>query len=180
MDGGVTQMTSASWQISRFHNAIENWFRYKGCSFDVKTYDRFERNYAKGNQKSSTAEVNHQLEAHGGSYRNCEKYGSIPDEPLRKDYFPEEPQSCLLSEVLASVIGVQHLDGVPVDGYSTLRRIKERFGAARAGFYCFLFLFSGGIRYRIFLILTWHEWGSEMPQWLHLLVYTHNLLTPGG
>ncbi|KAE8397203.1 hypothetical protein BDV37DRAFT_65329 [Aspergillus pseudonomiae] len=24
MDGGVTQMTSASWQISRFHNAIED------------------------------------------------------------------------------------------------------------------------------------------------------------
>ncbi|KAE8155565.1 hypothetical protein BDV40DRAFT_294231 [Aspergillus tamarii] len=108
---GVTQMTSASWQISRFHNAIEDWFRYKGRSFDVKTYDRFERKYAKWDRKSSTAEINHQLEAHGGSSRNCEKCGSIPDEPLRKDYFPEEPQSCLLSEVLASVIGVQHLDG---------------------------------------------------------------------
>ncbi|KAE8334737.1 hypothetical protein BDV24DRAFT_172016 [Aspergillus arachidicola] len=112
MDGGVTQMTSASWQISRFHDAIEDWFRYKGCSFDW-------------NRKSNTAEVNHQLEAHGDSSRNCEKCGSIPDEPLRKDYFPEEPQSCLLSEVLASVIGVQHLDGVPVDGYSNLRHVEE-------------------------------------------------------
>ncbi|KAK6810476.1 hypothetical protein RU639_013750 [Aspergillus parasiticus] len=125
MDGGVTQMTSASWQISRFHNAIEDWFRYKGRSFDAKTYDRFERKYAKWDRKSSTAEINHQLEAHGGSSRNCEKCGSIPDEPLRKDYFPEEPQSCLLREVLASVIGVQHLDGVLVDGNSNLRRIKK-------------------------------------------------------
>ncbi|GMG12999.1 unnamed protein product [Aspergillus oryzae] len=85
----------------------------------------FEVLHAKWNWKSSTAEVNHQLDAHGGSSRNCEKYGSIPDEPLRKDYFPEEPQSYLLTEVLASVICVQHLDGVPVDGYSNLRRIKE-------------------------------------------------------
>jgi hypothetical protein len=29
MEGGVTQLTSTSWQISRFH-AIEDWFRYKG------------------------------------------------------------------------------------------------------------------------------------------------------
>ncbi|KAL6232751.1 hypothetical protein BDW75DRAFT_12336 [Aspergillus navahoensis] len=41
--GGVTQLTSASWQITRFHDAIEDWFRYKGRTFDVKIYDRFKR-----------------------------------------------------------------------------------------------------------------------------------------
>ena len=112
MEGGITQLTSASWQTTRFHDAIEDWFHYNGRTFDVKIYDRFKRKYAKWNRKSSTAEINHQLEAHGGSSQNCEKCGEVPDEPLRKDYFPEEPRSCLLSEVLASVIGVQRLDGV--------------------------------------------------------------------
>ena len=35
-------------------------------------------------------EINHQLEAHQGSSQDCEKCGEVPDEPLRKDYFPEE------------------------------------------------------------------------------------------
>jgi hypothetical protein len=68
-------------------------------------------------------EINHQLEAHEGSSQDCEKCGEVPDEPLRKDYFPEGPRSSLLSEVLASVIGVGHLDGV--DGDSNARRGKK-------------------------------------------------------
>ena len=123
MEGGVTQLTSASWQTTRFYNAIEDWFRYNGRTFDVKIYDRFRRKYARWDRKSSTAAINHQLEAHGGSSQNCEQCGEIPDEPLKKDYFPEEPRSCLLSEVLASIIGVQHLDGV--DKNSTTRRGKK-------------------------------------------------------
>jgi hypothetical protein len=27
-----------------FHNAIEDWFRYNGRTFDVKIYDRFREN----------------------------------------------------------------------------------------------------------------------------------------
>lgn len=123
MEGGVTQLTPASWQIARFHGAIEDWLRYHGCAFDVKIYDRFKRKYAQWDRKSSTAEINHQLNAHGGSSRNCEKCGEIPDELLRKDYFPEGPCSCLLSEVLASVIGVQHLEGV--DENSKPQRSKK-------------------------------------------------------
>ena len=109
---GVTQLTLASWQTTCFHNTIEDWFRYNGCTFNVKMYDCFKRKYAKWDWKSSTAVINHQLEAHGGSSQNCEQCGEIPDELLRKDYFSEESRSCLLSEVLASIIGVQHLDGV--------------------------------------------------------------------
>lgn len=41
----------------------------------------------------------------------------------RKDYFPEEPRSNLLSEGLASVIGVGNLDGV--GGDSNPRRLKK-------------------------------------------------------
>lgn len=123
MEGGVTQLTSASWQISRFHNAIEDWFRCKGRTFEVNQYDRFQEANAKWERKASTVEINHQLEAHEGSSWDCEVCGEVPDEPLRKDYFPEEPRSSLLSEVLASTIGVGHLDGVDRD--SNVRRGKK-------------------------------------------------------
>lgn len=48
--------------------------------------------------------------------------------------------------------------------------VLRRFGAARAGFYCFLFLFFG--RYTVSYISDFDlaRMGSEMPQWLHLLV----------
>ena len=46
MEGGVTQLTSASWQTTRFYNAIKDWFRYNGRTFDVKLYDRFKRKCA--------------------------------------------------------------------------------------------------------------------------------------
>lgn len=123
MEGGITQLTPASWQISRFHDAVEDWFRYKGRAFNVKIYGRFKRKWAKWDRRSSTAEFNHELQAHGGSSQNCEKCGELPDEPRREDYFPEEPTSCLLSEVLASVIGVPNLDGV--DGCSKARGSKK-------------------------------------------------------
>lgn len=67
-------------------------------------------------------EINHQFESHKGSSQDCKKC-EVPDEPLRKDYFPEEPRSSLLSEVLASVIGVGNLDGV--GGDSNARRLKK-------------------------------------------------------
>ncbi|KAJ5267491.1 hypothetical protein N7478_010478 [Penicillium angulare] len=123
MEGGVTQLTSACWQISQFHNAIEDWFRFKGRTFEVDIYDRFRRAHAKWDRKDSTVEINHQLGDHEGSRQDCEKCEEVPDEPLRKDYFPEEPRSSLLSEVLASVVGVGHLDGL--DGDSNARRCKK-------------------------------------------------------
>lgn len=123
MEGGVTQLTSACWQISRFHNAIEDWFRYKGRTFEVNIYDRFRRAHAKWERKASTVEINHQLGPHESTSQGCEKCEEVPDEPLRKDYFPEEPRSSLLSEVLASVVGVGHLDGL--DGDLNARRCKK-------------------------------------------------------
>jgi hypothetical protein len=84
---------------------------------------------------------------------NCEKCAEVPDEPLRKVYFPEECRSYLLSEVIAFVIGVEHehvdsdvsrdadhedVDGVDgVYGDSSARRSKNlgSFGAAMATIY---------------------------------------------
>lgn len=85
IEGGVTQLTLASWQTTCFHNAIEDWFCYNGHTFNMKLYNRFKRKYAKWDRKSSMAVINHQLEAYRGSSQDCEQCGEIPDEPLRKD-----------------------------------------------------------------------------------------------
>lgn len=55
----------------------------------------------------------HHVKALGDSSLNCEKCAKVTDEPLRKVYFPEERRSYLLSQVLASMIGVEH---EPMDG----------------------------------------------------------------
>jgi hypothetical protein len=123
MEGGVTQLSSVCWQTSRFHNAFEDWFRYKGRTFEVNMYDRLQRAHADKEREASTVEINHQFESHKGSSQDCETCGEVPDEPLRKDYFPEEPRSSLLSEVLSSVIGVGNLDGV--GGDSNAHRLKK-------------------------------------------------------
>ncbi|KAJ5712338.1 hypothetical protein N7493_008806 [Penicillium malachiteum] len=115
MEGGVTQLTIASWQTSRFHTAVEDWFNYEGRTFEVEIYDRFQRDHSRWRRETSTLEINHQLESHEGSSQDCEKCGEVPNEPLRNDYFPEEPRSSLLSEVLASVTGVTQLDRVDED-----------------------------------------------------------------
>ncbi|KAJ5152476.1 hypothetical protein N7492_009756 [Penicillium capsulatum] len=73
MEGGVTQLTSACWQISRFHNAIEDWFQYMGRAFEVNIYDRFRRAHAKWEWKANTVEINHQPETHQGSSQDYEK-----------------------------------------------------------------------------------------------------------
>ncbi|KAJ5288141.1 hypothetical protein N7478_003827 [Penicillium angulare] len=94
-----------------------------GRTFEVDIYDRFRRAHAKWDRKDNTVEINHQLGDHEGSRQDCEKCEEVPHEPLRKDYFPEEPRSSLLSEVLASVVGVGHLD--ELDGDLNARRCKK-------------------------------------------------------
>lgn len=42
VEGVVTYLTTASWQISRFHNAVEGCFRYKGRTVEVNIYDRYQ------------------------------------------------------------------------------------------------------------------------------------------
>ncbi|KAJ5449413.1 uncharacterized protein N7458_005862, partial [Penicillium daleae] len=59
----------------------------------------------------------------GRTFEDYEKCREVPDEPLRKDYFPEEPRSSLLSKVLASVISVGNLDRVGSD--SNAYRLKK-------------------------------------------------------
>jgi hypothetical protein len=43
---------------------------------------------------------------------NCEQCENIPDEPRKYDYFSREPQAYMLNEVLTSIAGVPHIDGL--------------------------------------------------------------------
>lgn len=81
----------------------------------MEIYDRFQSAHVEWERIASTVEINHQADAHEGSSQDCEKCEEVPGEPLREDYFPEEPYKSLLSGVLASVIGVGHLHEVDRD-----------------------------------------------------------------
>lgn len=72
-------MSSVSWQISRFHNAIKDWFRYNGRTFEANMYDRFQRAHAEWEREASTVEINHQFESYERSSQDCKKCGEVPD-----------------------------------------------------------------------------------------------------
>lgn len=112
MKGGITAVDLFSWSEERFHSAIEDWFEHAGHTFDVKCYQKYDKAHRKWDRISSAIMIQHQLKNHQGDTNDCEQCGIIPDEPRKSDYFPEEPQACSLSEVLASVAGVPHIDGL--------------------------------------------------------------------
>ena len=93
----------------RFHQAVEDWFNYRGRTFDVKCYEYYSKEHKTWGSASSTKEIEHQL-SHPKSKGECEHCRSwpVPEEPKRCDFFPEEPSTYLLSEGLARVAGVSH------------------------------------------------------------------------
>lgn len=112
MEGGITSVNRFCWSVERFHSAIEDWFEYAGRTFDVKCYENYNKAHEKWSRKSSVIMIDHQLKNHEGDTENCEQCENIPDEPCKCDYFPREPRAYALSEVLASVAGVPHVDGL--------------------------------------------------------------------
>ncbi|KAF8850242.1 hypothetical protein BDZ45DRAFT_809303 [Acephala macrosclerotiorum] len=99
----------------RSHEAIEDWFNYQGRTFDVNCYKTYTKEHKTWEIESSTKEIEHQL-SHPKSEGECEHCRSwpVPEEPKRSDFFPEELSTWLLSEVLARVAGVSHIDGLPI------------------------------------------------------------------
>jgi hypothetical protein len=97
----------------RFHEAIEDWFNYQGRTFDVSCY---KAQHSTWENEFSTKGIEHQL-SHPKSEGECEKcrLWPIPEEPKWSGIFPEEPSTWLLSDVLARVAGVSHIDEFPVE-----------------------------------------------------------------
>ncbi|KUL81337.1 hypothetical protein ZTR_10422 [Talaromyces verruculosus] len=116
MEGGITSVNRFCWSVERFHSAVEDWFEYAGRTFDVECYENYNKAHEKWSRKSSVIEIEHQLKNHEGDTENCEQCENIPDEPRKCDYFPREPRACALSEVLASIAGVPHVDGLSWKG----------------------------------------------------------------
>jgi hypothetical protein len=107
----------------RFHQAIEDWFNNRGRAFDVNCYETYNREHKTWEIEFSTKEIEHQLShpKSEGEYEHCKSW-PVPEEPKRCDFFPEEPSTCLLSDVLARVAEVSHIDGLPVERVTLKQR----------------------------------------------------------
>ena len=126
MEGGITSVNSFCWSEERFHNAIEDWFKYADHTFDVKYYQNYDKAHRKWDRKSSIIIIEHQLKNHQGDTKDCEQCKNIPDEPQKCDYFLVEPWAYSLSEVLASVTGVSHIDGLIVKESKCKEKHQQR------------------------------------------------------
>jgi len=110
MAGGISPGLLGLIHIERFHAAVEEWFHNKGRTFNVENYNKYRQAHDEWEAEDSTRIIQHQL-----SHRDTEcTYGPELPEPKKSDYFPSEPSARLLSEVLASVSKVAHVDGLPV------------------------------------------------------------------
>lgn len=99
------------------HEAIEDWFKYRGRTFDVSCYDSYAKGYEEWEDGWTTPYVDHQLSHSRSHDAECEVCQSwrLPEKPKRSDFFPDEPSACLLSEVLAQVAETSHIDGLPIE-----------------------------------------------------------------
>jgi hypothetical protein len=104
-----------------FHQAIEDWFRYGGRTFDASCYETYNGEYRTWEKTWSKKEIERQL-SHSKSEGRCELCRSwhvpeepqrgecLPTEPKRSECFPDEPSACLLSKALADVAGLPDID----------------------------------------------------------------------
>jgi hypothetical protein len=96
--------------VTNFHGAIKDWLKDKGRTYDIENYNRYEKDHKDRDEKTGVQEIQHQLDGHPETGCLC---GPQPEEPKESDYFCGEPSARSLSEVLASVIGETHVDGLP-------------------------------------------------------------------
>ncbi|KAL3489517.1 hypothetical protein BJX62DRAFT_226544 [Aspergillus germanicus] len=94
-------------------DAIKDWFKYGGRTFDINCYERFKRDHKEWSEDYSFHCITHQLrhkEKRDEDCWYCEGGPPKPAEPSRNDYFPEEPTAIGLSRLLAVVSDQPHID----------------------------------------------------------------------
>jgi hypothetical protein len=94
-------------------DAIKDWFKYGGRTFDIDCYERFKSDHKEWQRESSVRNIQHQLahtEKLDGDCWYCEGGPAAPAEPARSDYFPTEPTAIQLSRLLAVVSDQPHID----------------------------------------------------------------------
>lgn len=111
MEERINRLNSRCYSEDRFQ-AIKDWFYYAGRTYDVQSYENHNKACYEWDVISSSIAIDYQVKNHVGKCSDCEQCESTPLEPCKGDYFPNTPQPCLLSDVLASVAGIAHIDGL--------------------------------------------------------------------
>ncbi|GBF62892.1 hypothetical protein TMEN_5483 [Trichophyton mentagrophytes] len=112
MDGWISAPPESTVTIESSTEAIQDWFRYEGRTFDIGCYERFKKTHDKWESDWSLCCINHQLNHTESASSECYYCQGLPspEEPRKADYFPKEPSAVLLSTLLASVSGGSHID----------------------------------------------------------------------
>jgi hypothetical protein len=114
MAGGISPGLLGLIRIKRFYAAVEDWFRNKGRTFDVKNYNRYQKAHEEWEGEDSTRIFEYQFR-----YRDAECICGLElSEPKKSDYFPSEPSARSLSKVFAFVSRVRHIDGLSIAVYT--------------------------------------------------------------
>jgi hypothetical protein len=112
IDGWVCGPLYGKYSGESTTEAIKDWFKYDGRTFDILCYENFDKDCKKWYQDSHLISINHEA---GHKHRYVEdcplcKDLSVPDEPRREDYFPQERSRISLSRLLAIVSDKPHID----------------------------------------------------------------------
>lgn len=79
---------------------------------DVQSYENYKKAFYEWEIISSSIAIDHQVKNHVGESSDCQQYKSTPLEPRKSGYFPNSLRPYPLSDVLASVAGIAHIDGL--------------------------------------------------------------------
>ena len=111
MDGWISSPPDCKISVTIFTEAIKDWFRYEGRTYDISCYENYNLAYNEWNTEWTLAWFEHLLQ-HQETDTSCKYCWSLPkpDAPKKADYFPEEPSVVLLSVLLASLSGRLHID----------------------------------------------------------------------
>lgn len=112
MDGYISAPLDSGVCIQSSAEAVADWFRYEGSTFDLGCYERFNKDHYEWETDWSVRCIDHQLGHQEEPDSECNFCQSlpIPEEPKKSDYFPEEPSKIMLSQLLASVSAQSHID----------------------------------------------------------------------
>ena len=110
MEERINRLKSRCYSEGRFQ-AIKDWCLYTGRTYDVRSYENYKACYECDGISNSIA-IDHKMENHVGECGDCEHCERIPLEPRKSDYFPNNLKTCSLSDALALVAGIAHIDGL--------------------------------------------------------------------
>lgn len=111
MEERINWLKSRCYSEDRFQ-AIKDLFLDAGRTYDVRSYENCNKACYEWDGISSSIAIDHKMENHVSESGDCEQCERIPLEPRKSDYFPNNLKTCSLSDALALVAGIAHIDGL--------------------------------------------------------------------